>query len=154
VIRLARSTSGALARERSAASVSERLAELDGEVRGIIERLRPGAVAVEALFAHYKHPATAIVMGHARGVLLLAVRRAGLELIELRPAEVKKSLTGNGQADKAQVQRAVQARLGLAEVPKPPDMADAIAIAWCALARGAGRGLSSLSGTSRSRERL
>lgn len=133
VIRLARTGSGG---DRAASSVSARVAELDTEVRGLIERLRPDAVAIEALFAHYKHPATAIVMGHGRGVLLLAVHRAGLPLVELRPAEVKKALTGNGQADKAQVQRAVQSRLGLAELPKPADMADAIAIAWCALARG------------------
>jgi crossover junction endodeoxyribonuclease RuvC len=133
VIRLARSEGKG--EGRSAASVSARLAELDREFRGLLERLNPGAVAVEAVFAHVVHPATAIVMGHARGVLLLAIRQAGLGLIELRPAEVKKSLTGNGQAGKIQVQRAVQSRLGLAELPRPADMADAIAIAWCAGAR-------------------
>jgi crossover junction endodeoxyribonuclease RuvC len=111
--------------------VSDRLHELDTDFRELISRVEPGVVAIEGLFAHYKHPATAIIMGHARGVLLLAVRQAGLRLIELKPAQVKKSLTGFGQADKAQVQRAVQARFGLAEIPKPPDLADALAIALC-----------------------
>jgi crossover junction endodeoxyribonuclease RuvC len=118
-----------------AASVSSRLVELEGDVIGILDRLRPDVCAVEALFSHYKHPATAIVMGHARGVILLCLRRAGVKLVELRPAEVKKSMCGNGQAKKAQVQLAVQARFGLAEVPKPPDVADAIAIALCASER-------------------
>jgi crossover junction endodeoxyribonuclease RuvC len=117
------------------ASVSERLAELDRDFRELLERLRPGAVAIEGLFAHFNHPATAIVMGHARGVLLLAVRQADLPLIEIKPAEVKKSLTGSGRADKAQMQRAVQAEFDLAEPPSPPDVADAMAIALCALNR-------------------
>lgn len=119
-------------------SVSARLAELDRDVRGLIERLAPAAVAVESLFAHYRHPATAIAMGHARGVILLAIERAGLELVEVKPNMVKKSLTGNGHAAKEQVQRCVQDVFGLADVPRPPDIADAIAIALCASHRVAG----------------
>lgn len=119
-----------------AASVSARLAELEQDVAGLLERLRPEVCAVEALFSHYKHPATAIVMGHARGVILLCVRRAGVRLVELRPKEVKKSMCGSGQADKGQMQRAVQARFGLADPPNPPDVADALAIALCAAGRG------------------
>lgn len=115
--------------------LSARLVELDRDIRDALERLRPDVVAVEALFAHYKHPATAIVMGHGRGVLLLAVRSAGLELVELKPAEVKKSMTGNGQASKSQMQEAVQRAFGLAEPPSPPDVADALAIARCAQRR-------------------
>ncbi len=116
---------------RSAAGVSERLVELDRDFRAILGRLLPRAVAIEAVFAHYKHPATAIVMGHARGVLLLAVRQAGLTLIELRPNEVKKSMTGFGHASKEQMQEAVRGRYGLVQAPSPPDVADAIAIAAC-----------------------
>jgi crossover junction endodeoxyribonuclease RuvC len=112
-------------------SIAERLTELDADFRNLIVRTKPEAVAVEGLFAHYQHPATAIVMGHARGVLLLAAQQAGLKLLELKPAMVKKSTTGFGQADKAQMQRAVQAHFGLAELPKPPDLADALAIALC-----------------------
>lgn len=118
-----------------AAGVSSRLAELEADLVAVIERLRPDAAAVESLFAHYKHPATAIVMGHARGVILLALRRAKLPLIELKPNEVKKSISGNGHADKAQMQRAVQVQFNLSEPPSPPDIADAIAIALCAARR-------------------
>lgn len=117
------------------ASVSERLVELDEDFRGLLGRVKPEVVAVEMLFAHYKHPTTAIVMGHARGVLLLAVRRAGLRLVELRPTMVKKSLTGHGHAQKAQMQRAIQVEFGLAALPEPPDVADALAIALCASRR-------------------
>lgn len=116
-------------------SVSDRLLELDRDITEMIERLKPEAVAVEALFAHYKHPATAITMGHARGVILLAIRKAELRLVELKPNEIKKFLTGNGHADKVQMQRAVQTRLNLAAPPEPPDVADAIAIAMCAASR-------------------
>ena len=116
-------------------SVPDRLLELEGDVSELIARLKPEAVAVEALFAHYKHPATAIAMGHARGVILLAIRRAGLSLVELKPNEVKKFLTGNGHASKEQMQEAVKDRLGLRAAPEPPDVADAIAIAMCAASR-------------------
>lgn len=119
----------------SAASVSARLVELDRDFRDALQRLTPDLVAVESLFAHYKHPATAIVMGHARGVLLLAIRQAGCRLVELKPNEVKKSITGHGHATKAQMQAAVQAVFGLAEPPSPPDIADALAIALCASRR-------------------
>ncbi len=125
---------------RERPTISDRLAELDRDVGEMLERLRPEVVAVEALFAHYKHPATAIAMGHARGVILLGVRRAGLELVELRPAEVKRFVTGHGQAKKGQVQGAVATALGLSSVPKPADVADALGIALCALSRLDGLG--------------
>lgn len=117
---------------RADGDLSARLEELDRDFRAALERLRPEVVAIEALFAHYKHPATAIVMGHGRGVLLLAVKTAGLELVEFKPAEVKKAMTGSGAATKVQMQEAVQHAFGLAEPPSPPDVADAIAIARCA----------------------
>lgn len=115
--------------------VADRLLELHTDVAAIIERLRPDAVAVEQVFAHYKHPATAIAMGHARGVILLAVRGAGLRLVELKPNAIKKFLTGHGHASKEQMQAGVQARLRLPTRPEPPDVADAIAIALCAASR-------------------
>ena len=65
--------------------VADRLLELHADLSEAIERLKPGTVAVEAVFAHYKHPATAIAMGHARGVILLAARKAGLPIVELKP---------------------------------------------------------------------
>lgn len=115
--------------------IADRLLELHQDMAGLLERLKPEAVAVESLFAHYKHPATAIAMGHARGVILLAVRAAGLPLVELKPNAVKKYLTGHGHAAKGQMQSAVRERLRLAAAPEPPDVADAIAIAMCAASR-------------------
>ena len=127
---------GGVIRLDAKTTISARLLELEADLAETIARLKPDAVAVEKLYAHYKHPTTAIVMGHARGVVLLAIQRAGLRLIELGATEVKKSLTGNGHASKDQMQRGVQQQLGLAGVPKPADVADAIAIGLCGLRRG------------------
>jgi crossover junction endodeoxyribonuclease RuvC len=88
-------------------------------------------VAVEQLYAHYKHPRTAILMGHARGVILQQAAEAGAEVESFAATRIKKSLTGNGHAAKGQMQRAIQAMLALPHVPEPPDVADAIAIALC-----------------------
>lgn len=115
--------------------VADRLVVLEQDIRELLERLSPAVVAVEKLYAHYKHPATAIIMGHARGVILLAARRAGRQIVELQPTEIKKSLTGKGHAGKGQIQRTVQAEFNLAQPPSPPDVADAIAVALCALRR-------------------
>lgn len=116
-------------------SISDRLVELSTDFSALLERLRPDVVAVEMLYAHYAHPTTAIVMGHARGVLLLAIRSANLTLVELRPTEIKKSLTGHGHASKEQMQEGVRAELGLTARPEPADVADALAIALCASRR-------------------
>jgi len=118
-------------RLRQGTSVSERLVELERDLRELLERVEPTCAAVEGLFSHYKRPTTAVAMGHARGVILLCLRRAGLEIAELKPTRVKKSLTGFGHASKAQVQAAVAAQLSLAKPPSPSDVADAIAIALC-----------------------
>lgn len=114
---------------KAKASVSDRLAELDAEFRTLLDRLKPTAVGVEGLFAHAAHPATAMVMGHARGVLLLAIRQRNLRLVELKPRLVKKAMTASGRAEKGQMQRAVQQYFNLPEPPSPPDIADALAIA-------------------------
>lgn len=129
VFRLGRRTGGEIA------PIPDRLVELDSDLAELLGRTRPDALAVEVVFSHVKHPATAIAMAHARGVILLGAKRAGLPLIELRPAEIKKYLTGNGQAKKPQMQAAVRAVLRLPETPEPPDVADAIAIALCASSR-------------------
>lgn len=118
-------------RLKQESSVPSRLVELERDLVELLERVKPGCVCVESLFAHYGHPRTAIVMGHARGVILLVAARAGLRVLELPPAEVKKSVTGNGRASKEQVQHAVAALLGLPGVPEPADVADAMAIAIC-----------------------
>lgn len=116
-------------------SVADRLGTLDAEFGALLAELKPEAVAIEGLFSHYKHPSTAVVMAHARGVLMLGARRAGVGIVELKPAAVKKALVGHGNASKRQMQSAIQELFGLAEVPKPPDVADALAIAVCAAHR-------------------
>jgi crossover junction endodeoxyribonuclease RuvC len=116
-------------------SVADRLVELDRDFRELLARSGPELVAIEGLFSHYRHPATAIVMGHARGVLLLAARQAGVEVMELKPREVKKAVSGFGGAGKGQVQHTMRDVFALAELPTPPDMADAMAIALCAARR-------------------
>jgi crossover junction endodeoxyribonuclease RuvC len=112
-----------------------RLAELGEAMDGIMAERGPDLVAVEELYSHYRHPRTAILMGHARGVLLLSVARAGVEVVGLPSTQVKRTLTGNGHASKAQMQRAVMATLNLSQPPEPPDVADALAIALCAALR-------------------
>lgn len=116
-------------------AVHDRLRQLHEELRGIIDELRPQRMVVEKLFAHYKHPASAILMGHARGVILLAACQAGLAIEHVPATRVKKALTGNGHASKRQMQLAVQSQCGLAQPPSPPDVADAIAIALVGVRR-------------------
>ncbi len=113
-------------------TVPARLVELETELNSLFDEYKPQACAVEKLYAHYKHPMTAILMGHARGVILLCAQRRGIELIEISANRIKKSLTGHGHASKAQMQRSVQQLFKLKDLPEPPDLADAIAIALCA----------------------
>jgi crossover junction endodeoxyribonuclease RuvC len=108
-----------------------RLAELAEAMRHILETRRPDLVACEALYAHYKHPRTAILMAHARGVILAEAARAGAPVLDVSATQVKKSMTGNGRASKTQIQRAVAGALRLHELLEPHDVADAAAIALC-----------------------
>jgi crossover junction endodeoxyribonuclease RuvC len=116
--------------------LAARLAELAAALDEVLEEHAVRRVAVEDLYAHYRHPRTAILMGHARGVILLAAARRGIAVETYSATRIKKSLTGNGHAGKRQVQRAIVATLGLARVPEPPDVADAIAAALCAIDAG------------------
>jgi crossover junction endodeoxyribonuclease RuvC len=122
-------------RLRAEEPVAARLRALHEELGALLDDLRPARVAVEQVFAHVKHVRTAIVMGHGRGVVLLAAALRDLPIDEFAPAEVKKSLTGQGAASKGQMQRAVMHQFGLRALPEPPDVADAIAIAACAARR-------------------
>ena len=111
--------------------VADRLVELADELDSLIAEHRPDAAAVEEVYAHYNHPKTAIIMAHARGVMLLCCRRRNVPVHELAANRVKQSLTGYGHADKLQMQRAVQALWNLPALPEPPDVADALAVALC-----------------------
>jgi len=109
-----------------------RIEHIYNELTGIIEEFKPDAMAIEKLYSHYDHPQTAIVMAHARGVIMLAASQAKIRLHEIPATQIKKGLTGNGHASKEQVQLAVRSMFHLKQVPRPPDVADAIAAAICA----------------------
>jgi len=102
----------------------------DGLVE-VIQEHAPDAMVVEDLFSSYGHPRTAILMGHARGVLMLAAQRDMVPVHSFLATEVKQVVAGNGHASKTSVQQAVRTRLRLAAPPSPPDVADALAIAIC-----------------------
>jgi crossover junction endodeoxyribonuclease RuvC len=111
--------------------LATRLNEIAEDLRTLLDRLHPDIVAVEELYSHYAHPRTAILMGHARGVILQKCAAARIEVRSFSATRIKKSITGNGRASKEQMQRTMQSILGLAELPKPPDVADAMAAALC-----------------------
>ena len=112
-------------------STEVRLCELFDGVVDVIESLNPDCMAVEDLYSHYERPKTAIIMGHARGVILLAAKQRGLTVNSYAATKVKSVTTGNGRASKSQMQMAVCRQLNLPTVPDPPDVADALAIALC-----------------------
>jgi crossover junction endodeoxyribonuclease RuvC len=118
-------------RAPAAGPISVRLAAIYDGVCDVIAALKPSVMALEELYSHYQRPRTAILMGHARGVICLAGEKAGIAVIHYSATQVKRILTGSGHAPKSQVQRAIQQELGLAELPEPPDVADALAIALC-----------------------
>ena len=111
------------------ASLAERIATLHAQFAQLLERLKPHVIVLEELYAHYAHPTTAILMGHARGVIALAVAQRRLPLICYLPTHVKKAVTGNGHATKQQVQGMVTALLRLTRRPEPDDVSDAFALA-------------------------
>jgi crossover junction endodeoxyribonuclease RuvC len=112
-------------------SLAARIDEIYAGVAGVISALRPGSMAIEQLYSHYARPRTAILMGHARGVICLAARQADIPVVHYAATQIKKLLTGNGRAPKWQVQQAVQRELSLPELPEPADVADALATALC-----------------------
>ncbi|MDQ7792555.1 MAG: crossover junction endodeoxyribonuclease RuvC [Desulforudis sp.] len=112
------------------ASPTERLRLLFHQLTDVFRTYQVQEVAVEQLFFN-RNVSTALVVGQARGVALLAATEAGAEVFEYTPLQVKQATTGQGRASKQQVQFMVRAILGLAEVPKPDDVADALAVALC-----------------------
>ena len=110
--------------------LAERIAELHQQMSELIGEFKLDHIAVEQLYAHYRHPRTAILMGHARGVILLAAAQNGVPVSHLPNTLVKKTITGNGHAGKLQIQRAIASLCHLNKLPSPPDVADAIAIGW------------------------
>jgi crossover junction endodeoxyribonuclease RuvC len=130
--RLRAAAAGVLTTPASAA-LPARLGELQRGVRALLAELRPDSVAVERVFFQ-SNVRTAMSVGQASGVVLAEAVAAGCAVVEYTPTQVKAAVTGSGSADKAQVQRMVRSLLGLAELPRPADAADALALAICHLA--------------------
>jgi len=118
-------------RSEDKAPLADRIRKIYLAVKDIVRELEPDAIIVEELYSHYGHPTTAILMGHARGVMLLAAAEAGVPVVTYGATRIKKALTGNGRASKEQVQRMIQSTLRLKALPQPADVADALAIALC-----------------------
>jgi crossover junction endodeoxyribonuclease RuvC len=112
------------------ATFPEKLLVIHTRLAALLIECRPDAVAIENLF-HATNVRSALKLGHARGVAMLAAVEAGLPVIEYTPAEIKRAVVGYGRADKQQVQHMVRLLLGLTETPSPHDAADALAVAIC-----------------------
>jgi crossover junction endodeoxyribonuclease RuvC len=122
-------------RAGDAATFPGRLAVIYRELGAQLRECRPDCVVVENLF-HAVNVRSALRLGHARGVAMLAAVEAGLPVIEYTPAEIKRAIVGYGRAEKAQVQQMIKLLLGLEKAPEPHDAADALAVAICHLHRG------------------
>ena len=110
--------------------LQQRLLLIHDFISDLITRYHPDVMSVEELFFN-TNVSTAIMVSHGRGAILLAGARAGIPIFEYTPMQIKQSVVGYGKADKHQVQQMVKMLLGLREVPKPDDTADAIAVAIC-----------------------
>ncbi|MCB9149783.1 MAG: crossover junction endodeoxyribonuclease RuvC [Caldilineaceae bacterium] len=117
---------------RSQATMPQRLLEIHQDILALLNEFQPDQMAVEKLFFG-RNVTTAITVGQARGVILLAAASKGIDVVEYTPAEIKQSIAGYGNADKRQMQEMVQRLLDLPEIPRPDDAADGVAIAVCHL---------------------
>jgi crossover junction endodeoxyribonuclease RuvC len=112
-------------------AIGQRLDYLHKALDEVLEAFAPGSVALERVHSHVKFPRTAILMAHARGVIVLAAAARGIPVFGYAPARVKKTLTGSGRAPKTQIQHAIMTELRLDCLPEPHDVADACALALC-----------------------
>lgn len=108
-----------------------RLQWLFDGLREVMDEFSPQTMCLEEVYSHISYPRTSILMGHARGVICLAAGLARIPVVNFPAKRIKQSVTGNGNASKTQVQRAVQQFFSLDRLPYPPDVADALAVALC-----------------------
>lgn len=127
--RLIHVDSGALMLKKHG-DIPNRLAYLESALDPLIERYRPQVVSIERVF-HSINFQSVLKLGYVRGVVMLLAARRAIPVAEYAPTEVKNAVTGYGRADKAQMQEMVRMLLGLAQIPKPADVADALAMAIC-----------------------
>ena len=133
--RQARILEAGIVNAKTREGISERLRKIYQSLTDVIQEFKPDVLVIEKLYAHYAHPATAILMGHARGVVCLLSGVHRIPLVSIASTHVKKSVTGKGHAGKAQVQRMIQHEFCLKALPEPPDVADALAVALAYLAQ-------------------
>lgn len=127
---------GGVLRPKPALSLEARLAQLHAAMLEVVRATRPDCMVVEELWSAPKHPPTAVLMGHARGVIALAAGLCAVSFEELSHVTVKRALTGNGAARKEQVKAMVCIHLGLTVPPEPDDVSDALALALVFALRG------------------
>jgi crossover junction endodeoxyribonuclease RuvC len=125
----------------SGKSLGARLAYLHRGLEEVLTAFSPGALALERVHSHVKFPRTAILMSHARGVIVLAAAQREVPIFSYAATRIKKTLTGSGRAPKEQMQHAVMTELRLGRLPEPHDVADACAVALCHLAIARNRGI-------------
>ena len=122
-------TCGAISAPASA-TFPEKLLVIHSRLTTLLSECRPDCVAIENLF-HAANVRSALKLGHARGVAMLAAVEAGVNVAEYTPAEIKRAVVGYGRAEKSQVQQMIKLLLGLSDTPSPHDAADALAVAIC-----------------------
>ncbi len=127
-------------RTKADCPLSDRLKQIYEQITTLVSQYQPAVMVVEELFFN-KNTKTALAVGQARGVILLAAANQGLEIAEYTPLQVKMAVAGYGRADKNQVQEMVRILLKLKAIPKPDDAADALAIAICYAHSWRGEGL-------------
>jgi crossover junction endodeoxyribonuclease RuvC len=116
-------------RTQAGIPIQARLKKISDSLDQLIGDYKPAILVLEKIYSHYRHPTTAILMGHARGAVCLACGRHDVKLINYPSTRIKKAVTGNGHASKTQVQRMVQNLLKLKKPPEPVDVSDALAMA-------------------------
>ncbi|NQT89656.1 MAG: crossover junction endodeoxyribonuclease RuvC [Candidatus Omnitrophica bacterium] len=115
-------------RSSSKDHLAQRLKSIHSQLSRLIDQTSPDVCVVEKLYSHYKHPMTAILMGHARGVVLHSCSQKDLETVDYPAKTVKRAVTGNGNASKMQVQRVINRFLNLSDDARPVDVTDALAL--------------------------
>ena len=110
--------------------ISDRLCMIYARLNAIISEYNPNTAAIEKLFFH-RNTTTALDVSRCLGVVILAIKQAGMDYAEYTPSQIKLALTGYGRANKAQIQNAMKMMFNISEIPKPDDAADALAVAAC-----------------------
>jgi crossover junction endodeoxyribonuclease RuvC len=116
-------------RTKAGSGIASRLEHIFSQLSAVIDEFQPSTIAIEKLYAHYKHPSTAILMAHSRGTVCLLSGIKKIPLVSIASTHVKKAVTGHGHAGKEQVARMVLHYLGLKSSKSPADATDALAVA-------------------------